>query len=166
VERNLSNSNYDWRLYAEFNLSGEPRSEELAGDGARIVAECVSQLHLPDTRLERVKTAVKEAVTNVSRRVAPEKPPLPLEIRVFVPEGRITTGHPGDEHSGYTGSSTETTRETPPVASGWGFFLIEKVADGANINVSMDRFNGLEPPFEALHHTIDVFLYLEGESDW
>jgi hypothetical protein len=58
--------------------------------------------------------------------------------------------------------------ETPlfalPAACGWGFFLVEKMADAATLNRDFTKFDGRTPNLEPLHHAVEVFLYAEGES--
>lgn len=175
MARIASSTNYEWLLLAEYYLAGERGDTQLAVEGAHFVVDCVGKLNLPKARLARLETAVQEAVNNLFQRSMPSGPPLPLEIRVFVPEDGSVNGsqrarpHPAVHVEEIPGRAWNAGR-------GWGFFLVEKGADTAqsaprnlaehsgNLDGDFGKSNTPIPPRLALHHAIDVFLYLEGES--
>jgi hypothetical protein len=144
---------YDWRLLAEFNLDGDRGAKELSADGAAAVAACVQPLHVPEVRLKRIQTAVKEAAHNLLRREGAGQPSFPLKIRVLVPDG--------NEASVSDSSERRISPATPP-GRGWGFFLVEKMAGSPLLTGSLDKFNNLPPAGEGTCHTVELFLYLEG----
>jgi anti-sigma regulatory factor (Ser/Thr protein kinase) len=159
-----SSPNYEWRLLTEFTLAEETGAEELARKGALVVVECAKKLNLPKARLVRLESAVKEAIANLCRRTSPDQPALPLELRVYAREegvkARIEGANPASE-----GLTFERLTEALPSTSGWGFFLVEKMADAAQFmrqsNGDFEKFNGPRLHPEPLHHAVDVFLYVE-----
>jgi hypothetical protein len=188
VARIASSPNYEWLLLAEYNLPGERENTDFAGEGALFVVDCVKKLNLPRARLARLETAVRDAVSNLFQRSMPSGgSPLPLAIRVFVPENGVTDG---SQAAGL--KPAVHVEETPgrgwQAGKGWGFFLVEKVADSVQHAAQpaaqratqitphqpvehsgrwsggFENSNGPKPPQLSLHHAIDIFLYLEGES--
>jgi anti-sigma regulatory factor (Ser/Thr protein kinase) len=140
-----------WQTLAEFTLPSELSSEYLA---LQKVIEAVKDLTLSPTRLERLKTAVAEATLNAIEHGNRGRYDLPVVIRVLV-AGQTLLVRVTDQGQG--GSIVKP--EAPNLAAklvgrqplrGWGFFLIEKLMDEYRITTN-----------EA-HHTIELFLYLEG----
>jgi anti-sigma regulatory factor (Ser/Thr protein kinase) len=139
-----------WQTLAEFSLPSRPGSDRLAWEQA---AAALRPLNLSPTDLERLKTAVAEATLNALEHGNRYQPDLPVAIRILASAKAVTI------------SITDQGREPIPdphppnlaakIAGqqprrGWGFFLIEKLVD--DYRVSSDE----------THHTIELFLYLEG----
>lgn len=130
--------NPPWQTLAEFVLPGQLGSERLA---LHQVTEAVQELYLPASHLERLKTALAEAVLNAIEHGGRSRLDLPLLIRVQVSEKALQ------------GCVTEPVRSElagQSLLRGWSFFLIEKMMDDLGLG-------GADA-----HHTIELFLYLEG----
>lgn len=151
-----SASDYTWQTVAEISLSCGPGDQDLAAEGAAAVAESVRALNLPPLRLERLKMAVVEATLDVVERGLRRLPALPLTIRVLVAREVFPAGG-ADGRVGERGplagaSAPPIEAAASPSARGWGFFLVEKKADALIGSAFPDR------------HTIELFLYPEGEA--
>lgn len=121
----------EWRLLAEILASGEPDQKLLA---IAQVIEAVQTFRLPARRTEQLKTAVSRAVMNELELVGPGAEQSVM-IRVMAsPHAIKARDHPQNFE-----------------ASGWGYFLIEKLGEEAWLRG------------EKFCHMIEVFLYLEGE---
>lgn len=131
--------NPTWHTLAEFALRNQPDSEQLARS---TMAEVVASLRLSTAHLERLKTAVARATGNALEHGRRNQTDLPIVIRVQVSEKALHgSSEPSTKFSGQ-----QTSR-------GWGFFLIEKM------------MNDRRTSADEAHHTIELFLYLEGEND-
>jgi anti-sigma regulatory factor (Ser/Thr protein kinase) len=140
-----------WQTLAEFSLPSQPGYDRQARTH---VAEAVRPLNLPAAHLERLKTAVAEATLNAIEQGSRYRPDVPVLIRALVSEktllARVT-----DQGNGGPSPKAETPDLAARLAGqqplrGWGFFLIEKMMD--DLRVTGDE----------AHHTIELFLYLEG----
>lgn len=145
--------NPTWQTLAEFALPSQLDSEQLA---LLKVTEAVRELHLPAAHLERLKTAVAEATLNAIEHGNRSRPDLPVLIRVQVSQKALRVCVT-DQGSGFRAKPA-----APDLAGklsgrqplrGWGFFLIEKTMDDL-------RLSG-----DDAHHTIELFLYLEGGNN-
>jgi len=138
-----------WQTLAEFNLSSQLGADRLARDD---VAAAVRPLNLSPADLERLKTAVAEAVLNAIEHGNRYRSDLPVTIRFRVSymavavqitdQGNVPIRDPETPDL-----SAKVSEQGPP--QGWGFFLIERMVDDIQI-IS----NGI-------HHSIELFLYLE-----
>jgi anti-sigma regulatory factor (Ser/Thr protein kinase) len=141
-----------WQTLAEFILPSELDSEPLALEK---VVEAVQPLNLSMTHLERLKTAVAEATLNAIEHGNRYRPDLPVAIRILASAKTVTVSIT-DQGSGPIPEpqspdlAAKVAGQQPP--RGWGFFLIEKTVDAF-------RISGDEA-----HHTIELFLYLEGKE--
>jgi serine phosphatase RsbU (regulator of sigma subunit)/anti-sigma regulatory factor (Ser/Thr protein kinase) len=137
-----------------FTLPSEPGNERGASER---VAEAVASLGLDAARLERLKTAVSEAVMNAIEHGNESRPELQVEIGIRREAGtllvRIT-----DEG----GDRAIPEAETPDLEAkldglqkprGWGLFLIRNMVD--DVRVSSD----------GRRHTIELVMQLEGGGD-
>ena len=140
-----------WQILAEFSLPGELSTEHL---GRVKLAEAVQGLNLPVTNLERLNVAVARAILNAIDHGHRPQFEASLMIRILISNQAQLLRIINRASDGLLPEP-----ETPDLASnladqelpqGWGFFLIEKRAD--------------DPPLrgEEAHHTIELFLYLEG----
>ena len=158
-----------WRTISEFTLPGEPGNDRLAVD---IVADIVSSLPLSADRLENLKTAVAEATLNALEHGSQYNRDLPVAIRVRTSSSAISVGitdygeHDIPEpplenyHATQAAHNKMSGIELPDIDAkinglqsprGWGFFLIQHMVDDFHITN------------QPAAHTIELFLYLEGE---
>jgi serine/threonine-protein kinase RsbW len=146
-----------WETLAEFDVPSESGSERAAMER---VAAAVADLNLPSARLERLKTAVAEATLNAVEHGNVYDENLPVTVRVLITDDdsrrtlnvRVTDrGTSGPIPSPQTPNlQAKLAGEQSP--RGWGFFLIEKMVDALRVSA------------DPAHHTIELFLYLEGEK--
>lgn len=117
------------------------------------VVVALQVLNLSPAALEWLKIAVAEATLNAIEHGNRFQPDLPVTIRVLTSAKTVTVSITDQ------GSEPIPEPESPNLAAkvagqqsprGW-FFLIEKMMD--DFRISSD---------EAHHHTIEMFLYLEG----
>jgi serine/threonine-protein kinase RsbW len=142
-----------WQTLSEFTLPGEPGNDRLAVER---VAEVVESFPLSEARLNRLKTAVAEATLNALEHGSRYDRDLPVAIRVRASSGAISVGITNFGKS----DIPDPGGEEPDIAAkvsgaqsprGWGFFLIDHMVDDFQITN------------EEAAHTIELFLYLEGE---
>jgi anti-sigma regulatory factor (Ser/Thr protein kinase) len=135
---------------ALFELASQPGNERQAMER---VAELVSDMNLPDGRLEKLKTAVAEATMNAMEHGNKYDPERPVKIEIQTSDHdlavRIT-----DEGGGPPDSVSETPDLLAKLAGeqsprGWGLFLIKNMVD--EMNVTRDE----------QFHTIELVLNLE-----
>lgn len=143
-----------WQTLAEFTLPSELNSERLALEQ---VSEAVQGLNLPLAHLIRLKTAVAEATLNAIEHGNRSQPDVPVVIRVLVSGQtllvRVTDQGQGGAIIKPTAPNLAAKLDGRQSLRGWGFFLIEKLMD--ELRISGDE----------AHHTIELFLYLEGGQD-
>ena len=150
------NNGNDWRTLAEFTLASEPGNERQA---LARVAEVVRVLNLPTKRLEQLKTAVAEATMNAMEHGNHYQPDKPVSIRVLASHKTLSVRV--TDHGGTRTLSAHPDIEAPDLEAklaelqtprGWGLFLIKNMVD--EMHISND----------ASHHTVELIMYLEGES--
>jgi anti-sigma regulatory factor (Ser/Thr protein kinase) len=138
-----------WRTLTEFATPSAPGNERRVIEQ---VVDAVRELNLPETRIERLKTAVSEAAMNAMEHGNHYKPELPVEVRVLVSNRSLEV-----DITDQGGAGMIPEDEAPDLAAklegeqsprGWGLFLIKKMVD--QIYVITDRN----------HHTIELILYL------
>jgi hypothetical protein len=137
TNKSIQSLGSEWHLLAEVVVTGEPEQKLVAVDQ---VIETVEAFQLSAQRKEQLKTAVTRAVMSEvklfdqdSGRSCVAQPPV--SIRIMASPQAVDSRSSSDE----TG------------ASGWGFFLIEKMAADDWLQE------------ETCCHMIELFLYLEGE---
>ncbi len=150
------NNGNDWRTLAEFTLASEPGNERQA---LARVAEAVRVLNLPTKRLEQLKTAVAEATMNAMEHGNHYQPEKPVSIQVLASHKALSVRV--TDHGGTRTLSAYPDIEAPDLEAklaelqtprGWGLFLIKNMVD--EMHISND----------ASHHTVELIVYLEGES--
>jgi serine phosphatase RsbU (regulator of sigma subunit)/anti-sigma regulatory factor (Ser/Thr protein kinase) len=141
------------RVLAELSVPSAPGNERRAIDD---VVAAAAPLDLPHDRLERLKTAVGEAVMNAMEHGNGYRDDAPVAVRVLVTGTRLwvhVTDHGG---GGAPPPSAEPDLEAKlaglQTPRGWGLFLIERMVD--EVRVTDD--GGL--------HTLELGLDLEGGS--
>jgi serine phosphatase RsbU (regulator of sigma subunit)/anti-sigma regulatory factor (Ser/Thr protein kinase) len=139
------------RVVAEFSVPSEPSSERLAM--AR-VTQAVADLDLSVERLERLKTAVAEAVMNAIEHGNRNRPELAVDVAVLASASvlsvRVTDhggGHPILEPETPDLDAKLAGRQSP---RGWGLFLIKNMVD--ELAVTGDE----------RHHTVELIFHLKG----
>ena len=138
----------------EFELASEPGNERIAIER---VAAAVGGLDLPAARLDRLKTAVGEAVMNAIEHGNLNRPELPVGVRVAVSGAELSvrvTDQGGDRpvlQAERPDLEAKLAGEQSP--RGWGLFLIESMVD--ELRTSADE----------RQHTIELIVRLEGVED-
>lgn len=129
------------RLAAEFSVASETGSER---EAARLVEDALRLYALPPVQIERIKTAVCEAVLNAIEHGNDNLPYLPVHIQVEVGEECITI-------SVYDHGLVRTLPETPVEPDlaaklageqrprGWGMYLIRKMVDELTVSSNPSR---------------------------
>jgi anti-sigma regulatory factor (Ser/Thr protein kinase) len=113
------------------------------------VAAAVQDLALPAARLERLKTAVAEAVANAIEHGNQNRPELPVTLTVLVSATalcvRVTDqgGRPLPETVVPDLEAKLAGEQTP---RGWGLFLIKNLVDDVRVRSTQTQ------------HTIDLLL--------
>jgi anti-sigma regulatory factor (Ser/Thr protein kinase) len=140
-----------WRTLATWTLPSAPGTERRAMEQ---VAAAVQELALPATRLERLTTAVAEAVANAIEHGNQNRPELPMTLTVLVSATalcvRVTDQGGGLPHPGTVVPDLEAKLAGEQTPRGWGLFLIKNLVDDVR-DRSTER-----------QHTIDLLLYREG----
>jgi len=138
----------------EFELASEPGNERIAIER---VAAAVGDLGLPAARLDRLKTAVGEAVMNAIEHGNRNRPELPVGVRVAVSGAELSvrvTDQGGDQpvlQAERPDLEAKLAGEQSP--RGWGLFLIESMVD--ELRTSADE----------RHHAVELIVRLEGVED-
>jgi serine phosphatase RsbU (regulator of sigma subunit)/anti-sigma regulatory factor (Ser/Thr protein kinase) len=118
------------RVLAEFAITSAPGNERAA---IARVAEVLSGVHLPDSQLERLKTAIGEATMNAMEHGNRYDPSLDVRIVVLASDVDVAV-----RISDHGAAEAITTAETPDIDAkleglqsprGWGLFLIKEMVD-------------------------------------
>jgi serine phosphatase RsbU (regulator of sigma subunit)/anti-sigma regulatory factor (Ser/Thr protein kinase) len=141
-------------LDVSFEVASEPGNEKEVSER---VAEAVAPLALPETTLERLKTAVSEAAMNAIEHGNEARAELPVEVSVRTSGGELVVGV-----SDRGGSREIPEAEEPDLEAkldglqkprGWGLFLIRNMVDDVRVSGDESR------------HTIELVMRLEGGDD-
>jgi serine/threonine-protein kinase RsbW len=143
------------RTLAEFTLPSVPGNERRAMEE---VARAVSGLGLPESTLERLKTAVAEATMNAMEHGNRYNPEVPVKIQVWRLEECLLVrivdrggGPPPSPNAEVP--DVEAKLEGAQSPRGWGLFLIKNMVDEMRVSGNPD------------HHTIELVINLKGEDD-
>ena len=122
-------------LVTAFSVPGEEGNERLAMDR---VAASVADLGLPQARLERLKTAVSEAVMNAIEYGSQGQPEVPVDLVVETTAEAIVVRITDRALSGAIPSDAETPDIELKLAGdqkprGWGLFLIKNMVDSMDV---------------------------------
>jgi anti-sigma regulatory factor (Ser/Thr protein kinase) len=142
-----------WRTVATWTLPSAAGTERRAMEQ---VAAAVQELALPAARLERLTTAVTEAVANAIEHGNQSRPELPVTLTVLVSATalcvRVTDQGAGLPHPVTAMPNLEAKLAGEQTPRGWGLFLIKNLVDEVR-----DRSSGTD-------HTIDLILYRQGDE--
>jgi len=143
-----------WRAVLDFAIPSEPGNER---DAMRRVAEAAETLGMPPARLERLKTAVAEAIMNAIEHGNKNRPEIPVGVRLLASDGalavRITDqggGRPIPKAQTPDLDAKLAGKQTP---RGWGLFLIEKMVDEMRVTSNGDT------------RTVELIMYRTGAGN-
>ncbi len=138
------------RLLAEFDVRSEPGNERVAIDG---VARAVAGLGLPGSRLERLKTAVGEAIMNAIEHGNRARPELAVGVQVVADQAalRVRITDQGGEHPlpEVTVPDLDAKLAGLQNARGWGLYLIKNMVD--ELHTATDEG----------HHVLELVMHLK-----
>jgi serine phosphatase RsbU (regulator of sigma subunit)/anti-sigma regulatory factor (Ser/Thr protein kinase) len=141
-------------LDVSFTIPSEQGNERGASER---VAEAVASLGLEPAKLERLKTAVSEAVMNAIEHGNESNPELPVEIGIRREAGELLV-----RITDQGGEREIPEAETPDLDAkleglqkprGWGLFLIKNMVDDLRVTT------------DGTHHTVELVMRLEGGDD-
>lgn len=145
--------NDSWQTLDEWTVPSQPGNERLAMER---VAEAIKALHLPTKQLERVKTAVAEATMNAMEHGNHYQADVPVAIQVLTSKSALAIRIRDHGGSKLIPDATDPDLDAKLAElqspRGWGLFLIKNMVD--DMRVISDE----------THHTIELIVYLEGES--
>jgi serine phosphatase RsbU (regulator of sigma subunit)/anti-sigma regulatory factor (Ser/Thr protein kinase) len=140
----------DEQLLTQFSVPSAPGNERLAIE--RVVA-AIADLGLPTSQVDRLRTAVGEAVMNGMEHGNRYHEDLPVDVAVYIRPQRLIVR----VTDAGTGVPLEATRqpdleaklagEEPP--RGWGLFLIRSMVDEMNVRPGVSS------------HTTELVFYLD-----
>ena len=120
---------------AAFSIEGAIGNERAAMER---VAEAVAPLGLEASRMERLKTAVAEAVMNAIEYGSQDDPSVPVDIRVDADESAIRVRVTDRALSGPVPDAEmpdlDAKLEGRQKPRGWGLFLIRHMVDGMDVH--------------------------------
>jgi serine phosphatase RsbU (regulator of sigma subunit)/anti-sigma regulatory factor (Ser/Thr protein kinase) len=143
-----------WRRLEYWTVPSE------AGNERQVMARVGSiaaGLDLPKRKLQRLQTAVSEAVMNAIEHGNKYQPELPVEVEVLTNETQFAV-----RISDQDGKTPNQEAEIPDLEAklaglqsprGWGLFLIKNLVD--EMNVSSDQ----------VRHTVELVFHLEDPDD-
>ncbi|HTV99747.1 MAG TPA: ATP-binding protein [Streptosporangiaceae bacterium] len=125
-----------------FELPSEPGNERLA---LARVAECVADLGLSESRLEKLKTAVAEATMNAIEHGNKNRAEIPVEVEVTQNGDEIVVAI--SDQGGQVPEKTGPAEEPDLLKKldggqsprGWGLFLIRNMVDAMDITINGQR---------------------------
>ena len=141
-------------VLAGFSIASEPGNER---EAIRQLEPALAAAGLPAARLERMKTAVAEAVMNAMEHGNGFQPELPVDVRLVRDGGALLvevtdrgSARPMPEAPEPDIEAKLAGEQTP---RGWGLFLIRNMVD--ELDVSGDD----------TYHTTRLVMHLEGGRD-
>lgn len=141
----------DLQTIAEFSLQSKHGNERTAMER---VAQALQGFSISTPRMERLKTAVAEAVMNAMEHGNQYREELPVTLKVLVSTHEVHV-YITDHGSGNPIPQAETPDLDAKLAGkqsprGWGLFLIQNMVDEVSLVSETNRF------------TVDLMLKLEG----
>jgi anti-sigma regulatory factor (Ser/Thr protein kinase) len=148
-----TDGNDSWQTLDEWTVPSQPGNERMVMER---VAGVVKALNLPARQLEQLKTAVAEATMNAMEHGNHYQVDVPVAIQVLTSQTalaiRIRDQGGSETIPDATAPDLEAKLAELQTPRGWGLFLIKNMVD--DMNVTSDE----------THHTIELIVYLEGES--
>lgn len=154
LEREGGGGKGQWRTVMDFSIPSEPGNER---EAMHRVAGAARRLNVPAAQLEKLKTAVAEAIMNAIEHGNKNRPEIPVGVRLLASDGALAV-----RITDQGGSRPIPKAQTPDLDAklagqqtprGWGLFLIEKMVD--ELHVTSDDST----------HTIELILHLEGAEN-
>lgn len=150
----MNNQNHNqWQTLGEWLIPSVPGNER---EAMSQVAQAIEGLHLPQKRLDELKTAVAEATMNAMEHGNHYQADVPVIIQVLATASALAVRITDQGHG-----PTAVHPETPDLEAkleemqsprGWGLFLIKNLVD--EMNVTNDDS----------HHTVELIMNLETEG--
>jgi serine phosphatase RsbU (regulator of sigma subunit)/anti-sigma regulatory factor (Ser/Thr protein kinase) len=142
------------RALAEFSIASEPGNER---EVIRVLEPVLAAAGLSPARLERMKTAVAEAVMNAMEHGNEFRPELAVDVRVLREAGSLRVDVTDQGQARSVPDTPEPDIEAKLAGEqtprGWGLFLIRHMVDELHVTGD-DR-----------HHTTRLVMHLEGDRD-
>ena len=141
-----------WKTLDTFEVPSEMGGERAVMERVAAAAQIAN---LPETRMERLKTAVAEATMNAMEHGNHYQPDLPVKIRVALSSDELAVSV-----TDQGGSSPVVASPTPDLQAklsgeqsprGWGLFLIKAMVDDMHVYS------------DSAEHTIELIFKLQGE---
>ena len=130
--------NQPWQTLIEFDAPSITGTERLIMEKAAAAAYA----YLPPATLERLKTAVAEAVMNAIEHGNQAQPDMPIRVRVRAREGVVVVEVIDHGSRGAIPESTVPNLEAKLAGvekpRGWGLFLIQRLTDNVQIENGID----------------------------
>lgn len=145
----------DWQILDTRQIPSEVGNERLA---MSYIGEAIQAFHLPERRVEQLKTAVAEATMNAMEHGNHYDPEIPVTLQVLSSENAIAVRI--SDKGGNGGVPAPQDYEVPDIEAklaelqsprGWGLFLIQNMVD--EMHILSDEQT----------HTIELILHLEGD---
>ena len=137
-----------------FSIASEAGNER---EAIRLLEPALAAAGLSPDRLERMKTAIAEAVMNAMEHGNEFRAELPVEIRVVHQPGSLRVDVTDQGGARPIADAPEPDLEAKLAGEqtprGWGLFLIRNMVDE------------LEVGGDETHHTTRLVMYLEGDTD-
>ncbi len=153
AQRDHMNESDNWQTLGEWIIPSQPGNERIAMER---VAGVIQALNLPAGRLEQIKTAVAEAAMNAMEHGNHYQADVPVVIQVLASQTTlaIRIRDQGGSEPIQEANAPDLEAKLAGLQSprGWGLFLIKNMVD--DINIISDE----------THHTVELIVYLEGES--
>jgi anti-sigma regulatory factor (Ser/Thr protein kinase) len=139
----------EWQRLDRFDLPSAPGNER---EAMRRVALAIEPLRLPQGTVERMKTAVAEAVMNAIEHGNLNQPELLTEVEVYASRDKLVV-RIADQGLNKTIPPAQTPDLDAKLAGlqsprGWGLFLIEKMVDRVRAHT------------DESHHTVELEIDL------
>ncbi len=141
-----------WKTLDTFEVPSEMGGERAVMERVAAAAQIAN---LPETRMDRLKTAVAEATMNAMEHGNHYQPDLPVKIRVALSSDELAVSV-----TDQGGSSPVVASPTPDLQAklsgeqsprGWGLFLIKAMVDDMHVYS------------DSAEHTIELIFKLQGE---
>ncbi|MGI8586134.1 MAG: ATP-binding SpoIIE family protein phosphatase [Chloroflexia bacterium] len=144
----------EWQTLGEWEVPSAPGNERIA---IQEVAEAVAGIGLHEKSLQKLKTAVAEALMNAMEHGNHYQADKPVAVRIRANAGAVSvsiTDEGGDQQIKEPGTPDLEAKlaglQTP---RGWGLFLIKNLVD--DMRVSSD----------GAYHTVELIIYRGGNQD-